>query len=405
MNARPLRTRSIRVKIIALCVTLAGVCSLAVAWTSTQFQTRALKQSSTELQLALIKDIAQKAEQEFEQTQRDFFALTHALTQARWGPDAQISVAKALLESMPRLDELSVYDAKGQFIDRIAQRSGAAGPGPTQRLDSHVQNRSLSQGRWIGEVDPSATGGPRQRWVLPLRAQGRHTGFVSSPVRLAPLTQRLAAIAQLQLTGTAHALYIADANGCILASSSPKAKTQLANAQEDPLFKHLAGQGLPPDQGVAKEIVESPGYAPAYLATVMRLSAQPWLIVAKVPTEAAYAPLQDLRRQLLWSITALLGASLLIAFVLARRVSQPLEALVSMAQRLERGRFDHTALLQRQDEIGEVARAMNQAVKEQHLRGTSRSKDTRDDAPSIAQTHKQTPFRELPQASAKAKGV
>lgn len=393
MNAPSPRARSLRAKIIALCVALAGVSSLCVAWTSTQFQTRALRQSSTELQLALVKGIARHAEEQVEQTQRDFHGLTHALTQANWGPDAQIAVTKALLESSPRLDELSVYDAQGRFIDRVSQGSTPS-PRPSQhpRLGPEVQDQALAHKRWVSPAQMDPAGIARETWVLPLHANGEPTGFVSSPVRLASLAQRLVSAAQLQLAGTPHALYICNLQGEVLASSD----TAKAHTGVDPLMTELELAQLPTDQGLAQEIPASEAGAPAQLATVMRLSVRPWIIVAKVPAKAAFAPLTALRRNLLWSILGVLSASLVLSFFLARRVSLPLGALVSMAKRLQRGRFDHTGLLQRTDEIGEVARAMNQAVKEQHLRGTSRSKETREDVLSLGQTPKQMPPRTNP---------
>lgn len=382
-----------------------------VALACTQFQARAIKTASTELQLALVREIARHAEQDQDQARRDLLALSNALTQADWGEEAQISVTKALLESMPRLDQLDIYDARGQFIDRVrlsadpaqgpgsgsrkdqgSDRGSGARPSPLPRLSPTMQSQAVQKGQWLSTPERNQALGIRQTWVLPLRAQGELTGFIASPVRLAPLSQHLRSLAQIQLAGTEHALYISDLEGRVLASSNPV--HEMSDAGQDPLFDALTLEELPPDTGVAKELSASPGSGPseyAALATVLRMSARPWLVVAKVPTQAAFAPLYELRQHLLRSVLAVFAGALAVAFLLARRVSLPLSALLSMAQRLQRGRFDHTALLQRNDELGEVARAMNHAVKDLHLRGNIGSKDTREDLLSDGHTPRGTP--------------
>lgn len=383
MSAPTLRSRSLRTKIIALSVLVAGGAALMVAWACSQFQARALRESSIELQLALVHDIANKAAQEKTQTFASMQAMGRALTQSGWGSQTQILVAKALLESMPRLDELEVYDAQGRFIDRITLHPGAS-PSAPAALAPTIQDQATTNGLYLGPAEPVPGRGLRQRWVFPLRPSGQLTGYIASPVRLAALTQHLRSVAEIQFAGVEHALYLADAQGQIFASSN--GVNTKASAHQDPLFHTLDPNTLTPGVGIALEIPNTQDPEQKDLATVLRLRAQPWVIVAKVPAKVAFAPLIELRSDLLRSVLAVLAISMVLAFVLARRVSLPLSALLSMAHRLARGRFDHTALLQRPDELGEVARAMNQSVKDLHLRGTSRSKDTREDVPSLRQT-------------------
>lgn len=385
MPALPLRSRSLRFKLIALCVAIAGSSALAVAWACTQFQARALKDASYELQLSLVKDVAQFAQLEREQTQRDLQALGRALTQRAWGDQAQLTVAFALLESMPRLDELRVYDASGRFIDRISQNARPFTPGP---LSAQHQDAAVRAGTWASSLVQTGAD-PRQLWVQALRVQGELTGFVASPVRLAPLQQHLRATASVQLAGTSHALYLSNLRGEILLSSALQGP--FASGRQDPQPFAPKLEELPNNLGVAKDL---PAFAEQHqeqLATALRISNPPWIVTAKIPAPAAFAPLRELRSHLLSSVIVIVAASMVVALLLSRRVSRPLTALVAMAKRLEQGRFDHTALLRRNDELGEVARAMNLAAKDLALHDLHSGRDTHDNAAPASQTRKQKP--------------
>jgi two-component system phosphate regulon sensor histidine kinase PhoR len=64
--------------------------------------------------------------------------------------------------------------------------------------------------------------------------------------------------------------------------------------------------------------------------------------------------------QLVWAtagVTA--GLALLLAYVLARRVAEPLREVADGAQRIARGEYGHKVYLDRTDEVGTLARAFN----------------------------------------------
>lgn len=376
MRLLSIPTRSLRAKIILMSVLLAGISALSVACVSLYFEAQALRRSSDELQLGLLHGLARRSQEQLDHCQQELESLARALTQHRWGSHAQIAVAKALLEASAQLDQLDVYDREGVWIDRI--QLGDAKADPPGDLLPEIRSQVLQDGQWLSEVRVGSGEQPsRQRWVLPLRASGKITGFISSAVSLAGIEQELHARAQEQLTGTAHALYIADLEGQVLAHT--KGPQALRNALADPLFVELQAMDLKAGIGFARPHRADSNSGEDYLATALRMPSRPWLLIAKIPSDQAYAPLHELRRRLLLWSTGIAGATLLLAFIVAQRVSTPLSALTQMAQRLQRGRFDHTSLLRRKDELGELARAMNQAAKELQQQGGSRSKDTRED--------------------------
>lgn len=389
-------TRSLRAKIILMSVLLAGISALSVAGVSLYFKAQALRRSSDELQLGLLHGLARRSQEQLDQCQRELQSLSHALTQQQWGSQAQISVAKALLESSAQLDQLDIYDREGQWIDRI--QLGDAKAKPPDRLDPQIRSQVMQNGRWLSKVTIDRTEqGAREGWVLALHAEGTITGFISSSVSLATIEQELHARAQEQLGETAHALYIADLDGQVLAHS--RGQNALRSALDDPLFEELQAMDLKAGVGFARHHRADSSSDQAYLATALRMPSRPWLLIAKIPSTQAYAPLYELRRQLLLWIVGISVATLLLAFAVAQRVSTPLSALTQMAQRLQRGRFDHTSLLRRNDELGELARSMNQAAKELQQQGGSRSKDTREDHfPPSGRTLRRYPDEDSDQA-------
>jgi diguanylate cyclase (GGDEF)-like protein len=62
-----------------------------------------------------------------------------------------------------------------------------------------------------------------------------------------------------------------------------------------------------------------------------------WVVLVRMDADVAFAPVADLRRQI-WLVSgALTLAFLLVAFVLARQIGRPLQALASTARRLQAG--------------------------------------------------------------------
>ncbi|MEY2862310.1 MAG: hypothetical protein RLY58_17 [Pseudomonadota bacterium] len=78
----------------------------------------------------------------------------------------------------------------------------------------------------------------------------------------------------------------------------------------------------------------------------------------------------DQRRQILWVGLAGLIASMIAAGLLANHLTRPIRQLVETAGLLTRRRFDTRTPLQRRDELGDLAHAMNQLAQmlEQHER-------------------------------------
>jgi diguanylate cyclase (GGDEF)-like protein len=62
-----------------------------------------------------------------------------------------------------------------------------------------------------------------------------------------------------------------------------------------------------------------------------------WVVLVRMDADVAFAPVADLRRQI-WLVSGVLTlAFLLVAFVLARQIGRPLQALASAARRLQAG--------------------------------------------------------------------
>lgn len=83
----------------------------------------------------------------------------------------------------------------------------------------------------------------------------------------------------------------------------------------------------------------------------------PWIIPAPEPSATTF--ISSVNRSLLLAVMPVGVAALLLALVLAHRISKPLEALTLAVRGLERGDLNQRVAIQSRDEIGELATAFN----------------------------------------------
>jgi len=89
-----------------------------------------------------------------------------------------------------------------------------------------------------------------------------------------------------------------------------------------------------------------------------RLKTTNWIVAARYPTDEAFAPLIELRRQAILAASLFAAVAGLVAWLAIRRLLAPLERLRSQVALLRRGDSDIESLRTgRQDEIGELSEA------------------------------------------------
>lgn len=279
-------------------------------------------------------------------------AVGQALGDPQIAPENRLDVARTLVSSSRVIDHATLYDAAGDKIDTIHLQGGeqvAAGALP--KLSPEITSQSASQGRFIA---PRRDAMKRLLFVVPLRTpQGELTGHVATRLSFAPLEQRVEAIAQEKFPNDDNGLFVVSAAGEPLIGERSEALSAAIKAR----VAELAA--LP---GVATtEELELGGEA--RLVTFKPLVDLPWVVVASVPREVAYAPLERMR---LLVILALVIATLLsigCALLFARTLTRPIDALVTQCEALARRQFERRVTVNTRDELALLGHTLNESAR------------------------------------------
>lgn len=128
-------------------------------------------------------------------------------------------------------------------------------------------------------------------------------------------------------------------------------------------------QGSPPGTELGRDARGVPvlrSHAP------LQVSGFQWTLIAEIEEEEALAPVRAVRIRVLGIGALIAAAFFLAASWLARLVTRPVLALAEGAQRLGQGDFSHRLPVERNDEIGHLAKSFNRMA--QNLERTTVSK-------------------------------
>jgi class 3 adenylate cyclase len=87
-----------------------------------------------------------------------------------------------------------------------------------------------------------------------------------------------------------------------------------------------------------------------------------WAILSEIDLAEAYAPIYDFERQLLISATLLMLLVILLAMAMASLFVKPINQLIESARKVAAGQLDAIAILDNQDEFGELGQSFNLMV-------------------------------------------
>jgi len=98
------------------------------------------------------------------------------------------------------------------------------------------------------------------------------------------------------------------------------------------------------------------------LAVYRYIEEMQWGLVLKMDTSEVFAPLYDLVRHVIYIALGVLAVALLVSILIARTLTRPLADLVTNARSVAAGQTPVYTTLQRQDEIGLLARSFREMV-------------------------------------------
>jgi class 3 adenylate cyclase len=310
-----------------------------------------LKLASREQRVGVVEVLSERVDRAVVARERDLSGVARALTDPSLSPDARLSGALSVVATSPEVDHAGVYDAAGAIIDTI-RAEGAPSPELPGALDADARAQAEADGLGVTRQLDRA----RVVLVLPMRARqtdqaGKLTGFVAAAMPLEPLREQLVAAAAERFGGDPDAVALVGADNVTLAHSDPARVGKphpLGWIDADVVSHRVArsGEVARPDGGTA-------------LVSARPAERVPWAVLASERAEVAYAPLTRLRQLALGALVLALAAVALLALLFSRRLLQPVDALMRMADALARRDFSARTGVARADEIGALAAALD----------------------------------------------
>ena len=336
-----------------LIASIVGVGLGAMALTTDTVQT-----SQRELQIAIVQDVAHGVTAEFAHAQDTLDALGRTLTDATIDEDVRIDLAVVAIEASEVLDHATIYAADGTLITPIIETQ-VAGLEPPAMLEASLRERATAENLAVGDA-VLTNFGPRVPLVVPLRAGGRVTGFAATLLSTTAISARVDALADTHFTEVPGGLYVIDAQRRVLAHPDRELVDTLAQLPATGILDGFERIALPSRFMRASEFLGDDGVA--MVGTIVALEDRPWAVVAQTTRAHAYAPVERMRNIVLLTIVVATVLAVGASFVLARRVTSPLEQLSAYAGALARREFDSRIDIRTNDELAVLGRAMTRAA-------------------------------------------
>ncbi len=347
----------LRVKLAVFAALLLVVHIVGVGWAAIELTRATVETSYRELQIAVLEVVAEAIEHELSRAQDGLDAIGRTLTDATLDDDARVSMASVLVESNEVLDNAVIYDADGKVITPIVESRLEDFEAP-EALAPALREAAVADGVATGPASVTADG-PRVPLVVPLRADGKVTGYAASLVSTAEIQRRVESQADAHFTDLADALFVVDEQQRYLAHPNRERADTLSNASEEGALRGV-------EVGERRRFSQSGEYTTsdgtAWVGTVVGLRSRGWALVAQVPRDVAYAPVTRVRRIVTGAVVGALLIAVIASIILSRQVTSPIEQLSSFADSLAHRRFSETVEIKTSDELAVLGRAMSQAA-------------------------------------------
>ncbi len=331
---------------------------VAVGWAALSLTRNTVTVAQQEFRIAVLETVSQKVESELATAQDGLDAIGRAVVDEALSVDARISLAKALVESNEVLDNAILYTADGTEPDPIIE-ADAKGLHIDPELPEALRTEAVRNNAVTGPVRKGPTG-PRVLLVNPIRFSDEVKGFVASYVPLAGIQRRVEITAKAHFADMPNSLLLVDDQLRILAHPDAERARRLDSAADEPILAGVDPTALRAQFSTSNEFVHPDGTES--VGTVVGLDHRSWALVAQVPTSRAYAPIIKMREVVLITVAVAIVIALIAAFVLARRITSPLNQLSQFATDISRRKFSTRVDIKTSDELAMVGKAMSQAA-------------------------------------------
>lgn len=331
--------------------------TVLVGWVLMQIASSTLKTNGRDYRLALAEDISETVESALRDGQDGLVGVAQMLSNPRVAPKDRIPMAFNVVESSELLDHAHVFDKSGGAIDVIVQGKGDP-PVAVEKLPVELRKRARETELAVGGV-VAAGESVRALTAVPIRADGKVTGYVASHLPLRPIQKRVSFVAEYRISSSQNPVYVVDEKLRVIAHPEKTKALKLESAPKNTLLENLEGEKI--RRGVAQSGEFETEEGRRMLATVQPLQGLPWAVVIQEPLEVAYASLYRMRR-IVWTATGIaLAVAMGLSFLLGRSLTGPIDRLVEKARQLAERDFDREVDPGTNDELKVLGEAMNRA--------------------------------------------
>jgi adenylate cyclase len=275
------------------------------------------------------------------------------LVQLPWTdePDERRRIdAVGLLRQVPAIVSLTLVDSTGRerlFVSRIGLNRTES---RTDRSADRAVIRARSARIWFGEV--SYYRGSEPYLTVAISGNRPSVGVVVAEINLKLIWDAISAI-RVGETGFA---FVLDGSGRLVAH--PDINLVLRGGDEATLkpFQAIREAVGRAGQGFATGL---DGQGNAVAAAAAPVAGPGWMVVVEQPLSEAFGPIYAALRRTAGLLLAGAAFAGLLAYVLARRMTEPIRQLEEGTQRIGAGQFDHRIQIGTGDEFQRLADSFN----------------------------------------------
>lgn len=346
------------IKLALFSGTLAAIATSVMGLSLSSIYESSLSRSSLDYGTVVAADAAQTIELELEEIEVGLLNVQRILTTQSTNADEQIQRALLLVESNKALDHVNIYDGSGKWIDTIKEQKATVNKAAkTLKLDQFksAPKTPIKLGEWT----KLANGKLRIEVLMPLKTkEGKQTGYLHTLLPMTPIQARIDDLVRKRMDGDVNRVFVVDGQQRIMAHANDKMLTQKIKT-----LPHVKGMT---DEMIKAGVSQSGPYTDdkgnKMLAVYHPIPEARWGIITQIPYKVAYEPLEKMQRYVAIVLILAVLVSIILAFLLARRLTAPIGSLMKMADALGRRQFDQRVEVNSGDEFSILGEALSHAA-------------------------------------------
>lgn len=351
------RGTSFRAKLTLLAILIGVIPLIAVGFVVEDVNEDALGRANQELLEVVVGNVSGVADGVIDRADRELKMVAARLADPARPASERIDAAAAAVSFARNVSEVGVYDASGARIDTFKVPDAD----PTPPLPATLPAALLAPGT-AGRYGDLAIDG-QDAFILravPVEGQGARW-MLAAQVSLAEVGDRVASIGLTNLP-RGHALMVVDTALRIVADSHGERVGQAVSAADAGVLTGVDGQALDKGVQLTGEFKRADGER--MLGAIRSIDNTPFAVVVEIPRKVAYHSIAAVRKIVIVAVAIAIAAAIAVAVLMARRVTQPIKALVDYAGDLANRRFERRVTVLARDELGVLGQALEGAATE-----------------------------------------